>query len=200
MWPFPKRKDFLKMLYDQITKVEEGLSTLVEFIDNPSTENAEKVNKYEEEADELRRILIDELNRSFVTPIDREDIFALSRTIDDIMDYAKSTVEEMGLFEIKPDGYIKRMVDSIYNASKDISYAIKNLHKHPGVCVEHLVRAKKAENFVEHRYREGLVELFKTNDVIKILKTREIYRHLSNAADRVVESADIIGDILVKNT
>src|SRR3989339_399351 len=119
MWPFPKRKDFLKMLYDQITKVEEGLSTLVE---------------------------------------------------------------------------------SIYNASKDISYAVKNLHKHPGVCVEHLVRAKKAENFVEHRYREGLVELFKTNDVIKILKTREIYRHLSNAADRVVESADIIGDILVKNT
>ncbi|OGS45747.1 MAG: hypothetical protein A2539_07890 [Elusimicrobia bacterium RIFOXYD2_FULL_34_15] len=200
MWPFPKRRDFLKMLYSQVTKVEEGLASLVEFIDNPTDENAKRVNSFEEEADELRRILIDELNRTFITPIDREDIFALSRAIDDVMDYAKSTVEEMTLFEMKPDNYIKRMVDALYNASKDISSAIKNLQEHPGVCAEHLVRAKKAENFVEHRYREGLVELFKTNDVIKILKMREIYRHLSNAADRVVESADIIGDILVKNT
>jgi len=200
MWPFPKRRDFLKMLYTQVTKVEEGLASLVEFIDNPTDENAKRVNSFEEEADELRRILIDELNRTFITPIDREDIFALTRAIDDVMDYAKSTVEEMTLFEMKPDNYIKRMVDALYNASKDISSAIKNLQEHPGVCAEHLVRAKKAENFVEHRYREGLVELFKTNDVIKILKMREIYRHLSNAADRVVESADIIGDILVKNT
>jgi uncharacterized protein Yka (UPF0111/DUF47 family) len=50
----------------------------------------------------------------------------------------------------------------------------------------------------ERKYREGLVELFKTSDVIEILKTREVYRHLSNAADRVVEASNIIGDILVK--
>jgi len=197
---FPKKKDFFKMLLDQTVKVEEGLALFVEFINNPTAENGKKVNKAEEEADEVRRVLVDELNRSFVTPIDREDIFALSRAVDDMLDYAKSTVEEMTLFEISSDIYIKKMVEALHNAAKDVSCAVKHLKTHPGVCAEHIVRARKTENFVEHRYREGLVELFKTSDVIKILKTREIYRHLSNAADRAAEAADVVNDILVKIT
>ncbi|MEW6041789.1 MAG: DUF47 domain-containing protein, partial [Elusimicrobiota bacterium] len=80
------------------------------------------------------------------------------------------------------------------------SAAIKTMMANPGVCSEHIIRAKKAENFVEHRYREGLVELFKSQDVVGILKKREVYRHLSNAADRGDEAANIIGDILVKTT
>lgn len=197
---FPAKKDFFKMLTDQTAKVERGLALLVEFMNNPNLENGKKINEAEEEADEFRRILIDELNRTFVTPIDREDIFALSRDVDDVLDYAKSTVEEMLLFEVHPDEYMKKMVEALHNASKDIFCAVKNLKDHPGVCSEHIIRAKKAENFIEHRYREALVELFKSQDIIKILKTREIYRHLSNAADRVAEAADIIGDILVKIT
>lgn len=200
MWPFPKRRDFFKLLMDQLAAVEEGLGLFVEFINNPTAENGKKVNDAEENADEVRRVLVDELNRSFVTPIDREDIFALSRAVDDMMDYAKSTVEETTLFEIKPDGYMKKMVEALHSASKDISRAVNQIKTHPSVAAEHLVRARKAENFVEHRYREGLVELFKTSDVIQILKKREIYRHLSNAADRAAESADIVNDILVKIT
>jgi len=200
MWPFPKKSDFFKLLSDQTAKVEEGLMAFSEFVNNPSEANARRVNDLEEAADDLRRVLIDELNRSFVTPIDREDIFALSRAADDVMDYAKSTVEEMTLFNVQADAYIKKMVEALYNASKDVASSVKNLKLHPGVCAEHLVRAKKAENFIEHRYREALVELFKSNDVIFILKKREIYRHLSNAADKVAEAADIIGDILVKIT
>ncbi|OQA92114.1 MAG: putative pit accessory protein [Elusimicrobia bacterium ADurb.Bin231] len=197
---FPKRKDFFQMLANQTSKVEEGLMALVDFMEKPDTGNVNRVNQLEEEADELRRILIDELNRTFVTPIDREDIFTLSRACDDIMDYAKSTVEEMRLFEITPNIYMKKMVEALHNAAKDINCSVKNLQVYPGVCAEHLVRTKKAENFVEHKYREALVDLFKTNDVIQIMKTREIYRHLSNAADRAAEAADIISDILVKNT
>ena len=200
MWPFPKKSDFFQLLADHTGKVEECLRAFVEFVNNPTKENAERVNTLEEEADDMRRILIEALNKSFVTPIDREDIFSLSRSADDAMDYPKSTVEEMTLFDVKSDAYVKKMVEAIYNGSKDVAWAVKNLKLHPGVCAEHLVRAKKAENFVEHRYREALAELFQTNDVILILKKREIYRHLSNAADKVAEAADIIGDILVKIT
>ncbi len=198
MWPFKKRPDFFDMLAAQSAKVEEGLQTLVEFMDEPSKEKAKKINDLEEEADELRRVLIAELNRTFVTPIDREDIFALSRDIDDLIDYAKSTVEEMTLFEVKPDISIKSMVEALSGAAREINFAMKNLKERPGVAEEHIVRAKKIENYVEHRYREGLAELFKTNDTINIMKTREIYRHLSNAADRVSDAADVMGDILVK--
>lgn len=69
-----------------------------------------------------------------------------------------------------------------------------------GSIQEHLIRTKKLENRTEHLYREALVDLFKTTDTISIMKLREIYRHLSHAADRGDEAADIIGDILVKNT
>lgn len=197
---FPKEKDFLGMLLNQAEKVAEGTEYLVEFMNNVSQETGRKVETAEEEADELRRILIDELNRSFVTPFDREDIFALSRAIDDVMDYAKSTVEEMMLFKIEPDEFMKKMVEAIHNAAKEIVLALKCLKTHPSVCSEHIVRAKKTENFVEHRYREGVAKLFESDDIKKILKTREVYRHLSNAADRVDEAANIISDILVKIT
>lgn len=186
------------MLSDQTAKVEEGLTVLQEFMEQPTVAGAQKVYRIEEEADDLRRIVIDELNRTFITSMDREDIFTVSRVVDDVMDYGRSTAEEMLLFEIEPDVNMKKMVEMLHAAANDIHIAVHNIQKHPGVAAEHLIRARKEENAIERRYREGLVELFKTSDVIKILKTREVYRHLSNAADRVVEAANIIGDILVK--
>lgn len=200
MWPFPPKRDFYKMLSDQAKKVEEGMEALYSFALEPSDEKGNKVNRIEEEADNLRRILIDELNRSFVTPIDREDIYTLSRTIDDICDYAKSTVEEMLLFDVGTNDYIKKMAETLYNASRDISAAVQLMKTHPQAANDHVVRTKKTENYMEHRYREALAELFKNTDVVSIMKLREIYRHLSNAADKGDEAANIIGDILVKTT
>ena len=200
MWPFPERKDFFKMLLKQMIVIEQGIMAFQEFAHDPTVERGKFISQIEEDADEVRRILVDELNQAFVTPFDREDIFALSRAMDDILDYAKSTVEEMTLFEIGTDDYLKKMVDTLYDAAKDISCAIREMKEHPHVCNEHIVRVRKAENSIEHRYREGLVELFKQKDVIKILKTREIYRHISNAADRAAAAADIISDIIVKMT
>jgi hypothetical protein len=196
---FFKKTDFYKLLSDQANKTQEGVAALVEFINNPSKENGIKVSQLEEEADEIRRILIDDLNRTFVTPIDREDIFSLSRTVDDVIDYAETTVEEMLILDIKTDPYIKQIVDILFEASKSVALAVKNIKEHPGVCIEHVIKARKSEHKIERLYRQALAELFGTNDVIKILKTREVYRHLSNSADRVASAANVISDILVKN-
>ena len=197
---FPPKRDFVKMLKEQAEKTAEGMQALQEYLADPAEERGKKVARLEEEADEMRRILIEELNLSFVTPFDREDIYALSRAIDDMIDYAKSTVEEMNLFQAKPNEHLRRMAEGLGEAAQEIASAIPLITTHPNVCQQHIVRAKKAENFVEHRYREGLAELFKIDDVKEILKLREIYRHLSNAADRGDEAADIIGDIVVKMT
>ena len=84
----------------------------------------------------------------------------------------------------------------------EIYRAVSRLQDHPSVANDHAVRAKALENRVEHVYREALAELFKTPEdiggVMHILKLREIYRHLSNAADRGDEAANVIGDIVVK--
>lgn len=198
MWPFPPRRDFYKMLSDQAMKVEEGMLALLEFMESPDEQKGRRVEDIEKQADELRRVLIDGLNRTFVTPMDREDIFALSRTIDDVCDYAKTTVEEMLLFEVKPNEHLKKMAEILSSAAADMSAAVAFMKSDPKAANDHVIRAKKTENHMEHRYREALAELFKQKDVISILKLREIYRHLSNGADRCDEAADIIGDILVK--
>lgn len=197
---FKKQTDFYEMLFSQAMKTQEGVGGLLEYVNDPTKEKGARVDILEDEADEIRRVLIDELNKTFVTPIDREDIFSLSQGIDDVIDYAKSTVEEMILFEIVPDSYMKQMIEVLLEATKDVVYGVKHMKENPGACVEHIIKAKKAENKIERLYRQGLVELFKTNDVMKTLKNREVYRHLSNAADRIVFAANIISDILVKNS
>jgi len=191
--------DFYKLLLDQAEKTLEGLAALEEFIHQPNPARGMKVRDLEKQADDLRRIVIDAINQSLVTPMDREDIFGLSRAIDDMIDYAKSTVEEMMLFEVATDEHLKNMAQAIHEAGKEVVMAVRYLRDQPRVCEEHMIRAKKSENRVEHLYREALVELFKQSDVVKILKMRELYRHLSNSADRGDEAADIIGDILVKS-
>ena len=198
---FFKKYDFYKLMSDQADKTEEGINLLIDFVDSPSKEKASRVDEIETEADEKRRILIHKLKKSFVTPIDREDIVALSRAIDDIMDYAETTVEEMVMFGVDPDSYIKNMVKVLHSSTKDIACAVRNIKNNPRLAMDRVIDARKKESAIEDFYREALADLFKKNpdDAVKILKIREVYRHLSNAADRVVAAADTIDDILVKN-
>ena len=85
--------DFYHLLLRQAEKTLGGCKALSSFLRGEG--DSEEVNRFEQEADDIRRILIDELNRTFITPMDREDIFALSRAIDDVLDHAKNTVKEM---------------------------------------------------------------------------------------------------------
>ncbi len=193
---------FLELLIKQAEYAVEGLETLRQYVRNPEDELADKVVKIEKEADEVRRILIDELNRTFVTPFDREDIFALSLTIDDVLDYADTTIEEMVTLGVAPNPYLERMVSLLADAAMEIYRGVLRLEDHPNVANDHAVRAKALENRVEQVYREALAALFTKpkdlDDVMNILKLREIYRHLSNAADRGDAAANVIGDIVVK--
>jgi len=86
----------------------------------------------EKEADEARRILIDELNRTFITPFDREDIFSLSRTIDDVLDYAYSTVSEMEIMKVEPTNYMQQMASILRDAAYELLMAVDRLEDHPG--------------------------------------------------------------------
>lgn len=200
-----KRKNvFLQLLHDQAACTLAGLEALHAYMKNPGSENSTKLKKLEKEADEFRRILIFELNKTFITPIDREDIFSLSRSIDDILDYAYSTVTEIELLKVKPTPFMEQIAGLLKDSASEILMAVDRLKDHPGVASEHAQRAKALENKIEGIYREALAELFSGAEdikhVMKILKSREVYRHLSNAADRGDEAANVIADIVVKIT
>lgn len=203
--PFRSRSsNFLQLLAQQADKTREGLEVLESYVKTMDQAHSRRVEQIEKEADELRRILIDELNRSFVTPIDREDLFTLSRTIDDVLDYAYSTVDEMAMFGVQPTELMQKMVTILREAAEELHLGVIQLRERPQVALAHATRAKKLENRAEAIYREAINELFQqpktVEDVMWMLKKREIYRHLSNAADRGDEAANIISDIVVKMT
>jgi uncharacterized protein Yka (UPF0111/DUF47 family) len=202
MWWKKKNPDenFFELLHEQGQKTLEGLGALCEFITASTKVNAEHVKDIEMEADDLRRIIIDHLNQTFITPIDREDIFSLSRAIDDVMDYACTTVDEMLIYKVQVDGHIRTMAEILKKECKELIAALKNLQYYPNVAMEHAKGAKSCENKMEKEYRSALGDLFEGNDPVYMLKMREIYRHLSNAADRGDEAANIISDIIVKMT
>jgi len=197
-----RRSRFLDLLIEQAKYAVAGSEALVEYMRNPNDETAQQVSRIETAADETRRILIDELNRTFVTPFDREDIYALSLTIDDVLDYANTTVDEMTILRVEPNPYLQRMASLLADAARELYTGVTELIEHPHVASDHAVRAKALENRIESVYREALGAMFnQTLDlehVVAMLKLREIYRHLSNAADRGDQAANTISDIVVK--
>ncbi len=202
---FKKREEvFHKLIQEQASITYDGVKLLVKYFETQDREIAEQLALKEKEADEVRRILIDELNSTFVTPFDREDIFSLSRSIDDVIDYADSTVSEMVVLKVQPTPYMLRIATLLKDAAYEIYQAVQRLQKNPTVAIDHAQRAKALENRVEGVYREAIADLFSgpedLHHVVEMLKMREVYRHLSNAADRGDEAGNIIADIVVKKT
>lgn len=198
----PRKNNLVQMLVEQAELDVKGLEALQAFMRNGDEQSAAAVRTIEKQADEVRRILVDDLNRTFVTPMDREDIFALSRAIDDILDYAYSTVDEMQVLHVSTNSYMQRMVSLLLDAAGEVYLAMQRIKDHPSVATDHAERAKALENRVESVYREALAALFEgpaePQHIVEMLKLREIYRHLSNAADRLDEAANIISDVVVK--
>ena len=202
---FKRKEDkFQKLIEQQASLAFDGMKLLVKYLETANADIAEELSFKEKEADEVRRILIDELNHTIITPFDREDIFALSRSIDDVVDYADTTVVEMVILNVKPTAFMQRIASFHKNAAYEILQGVLRLPEHPSVAIDHAQRAKALENRVEGVYREAIADLFSgpedVHHVVEMLKMREVYRHLSNAADRGDQAANIIADIVVKKT
>ncbi|GAP21707.1 DUF47 domain-containing protein [Leptolinea tardivitalis] len=198
-----KPNKFMLMLIDQTEITSKGLELLTHYLKKRSSNVARQIVEIESQAEEKRRIMIEELMNTFVTPFDREDIFALSRDLDDILHYSSTTVEEMEILDVTPTIQMQKMAELLCEAVKELNLAVLRLQdKHYSVATEHANNAKRIENQVETTYREAIAELFQeTKDVkhvINVLKVREIYRHLSNAADRQDQAANVISDIILK--
>lgn len=201
---FSRKPDkFIQLLVQQTNLTARGLSLLKTYMEKRDHGVAAQISQAEREADEIRRILIEELMRTFITPFDREDIFAISREVDDVLDYAATTVEEMEILEVPTTPYMLRMTSLLYDAAQEIDLAVQRLQsRHYSVAADHAQRAKALENRVETVYREAISNLFQEPKNLKqmmvIMKTREVYRHLSNMADREDAAANVISDVIMK--
>jgi len=147
-------------------------------------------------------VLLDELHDTFVTPIDREDIYNLSQAFERMVNYALTTIEEMNLLRVAADEPIRRMVSLVREQSEDLEAAMQRLAKNPRVADDHANHVHEKEREVERVYRDAIRNLFsrasEPSALPDILYRREVYRHISNMADRAVSAANVLGMVVMK--
>ena len=199
-----KEDTFISLLIRQAEVTVEGIQLLQECIQQPDETAIEKMRAKEYEADEIRRILIDELHNTFITPIDREDIFNLSLNIDEMIDYALTTIQEMSLLDVDADEHLEEMVALVRQEAEELAMAMHRISANPRVAGDHAQRAKKMENEVEKIYRLAIADLFtKAKDfkpLMAMLRRREVYRHVANMSDRANDAANVVGMVVMKLT
>jgi predicted phosphate transport protein (TIGR00153 family) len=194
---------FVALLSQQAELTVKALQVLERFGPEPgdNTDLVHQLKEIEREGDAARRILIDELLHTYATPFDREDLFGLSRAIDDILDAANETAIELAIYKIGPPAGLSEMAKVLTEGARHISDAVGQLLDHPGVAAEHAVRAKRSENRIDGLYHQAVGRLFDSKgEMNQILKSREIYRHLKNSADRIDRAADEISVIVIKRS
>lgn len=193
-----KQKRFLTLLELQSGLLQRAARALQDYCDRRESAFADEVDAIEKEGDETLHQIVSALTDTFVTPFDRQDIYNLGGAIDDMIDYLNNAAREIQLFGVAMTPAITEMVQILVEATDEIAAAVSAIESDPASASEHAVNASKAENRVEDLYRHALAALFDESDVHAIFKLREIYRHLSNSADRADAVGRLIGKIVVK--
>lgn len=219
----PRTPDFFSLVDEQCDQAVRTLDELVSYMESSDAAVGKHVRQMEKEGDQLKRRNLDILNKAFSTPMDREDIHRAIVDIDHLMNYAKSTVREMELLRVSPDSYTLRMSQHLRVGAGGLQQGFRLLRKNAVQAEEGAEIAHKAERKVEKVYRRAIVELFDAEisagslggpardggahpdprllqEVMERLKRREIYRHMSNAADRMARAGNTLHDIVVKIT
>jgi predicted phosphate transport protein (TIGR00153 family) len=163
---------------------------------------AKEIYELEQECDILTHEIIKKLNKTFVTPIDREDLYTLASRLDDIIDLIWAAVERLMVFKIKePTKEAVEMAKDLLMTTEVVQKAIKKLkEKKYSHVQEYCIEINRLENRIDRIFRDALGKLFdEVNDCIFIIKWKEIYEHLEDASDRCEDVANVLEAIVLKN-
>lgn len=195
---FPKTPNFFLLLAEQVSQVGHTTGLLVEFMETGDVTVGARIREDEHEADRIKVRNLHTLNEAFSTPIDREDIYRAIVDLDEVVNYCKTTVSEMDVLGVQPDKHCLEMAMHIKQGVDALSQGFIKLGNTPAAASTDADTARKSERKVEKAYRRAIADLFQGDDYINMFKRREIYRHLSNAADRMANCANTLHDIVVK--
>lgn len=201
---FPKEADFFTIFEKAASNVTHAATLFVGIMEYFSNLEhwAKEVHELEQEGDVYTHDIIRKLNKTFVTPIDREDIHALASRLDDILDLLWNAADRLTVFKLKEStkwGII--MAKDLLATVELVEKAIKKLkEKNYAHIQEYCIEINKLENKIDRGFRDALAELFdEIQDPILIIKWKEIYEHLENASDKCEDVANILEAIVLKH-
>jgi predicted phosphate transport protein (TIGR00153 family) len=201
---FPREIDFFE-IFDKaslnLTKAASLLVSLMENFDNIEV-RAKEIYEVEQDGDILTHDIMKKLNKTFITPIDREDLYALASRLDDVLDLIWGAVDRLSVFKIaETTQEAISMSKSLLVTTEAMHKAIHKLkEKNYSHVQEYCIEINRLENRVDRDFRDALARLFEEiKDPILIIKWKEIYEHLENATDRCEDVANIIEGIVLKH-
>jgi len=199
----PKEEKFYGDFLSMADQLRIGARLLDEMfaVDPPLADKANEIREVEHKCDFLTHEIIQRLNRTFVTPIDREDIHAMARSLDDVMDAIDDVAALIPLYRITSARPGVRELTKIISTSTDqIVIALQALEKQRGGVLESAVEINRLENEADRAHQRAVGQLFdEEKDPIAVMKWKEILDTLEAATDRCEDVANMLENIVVKH-
>jgi uncharacterized protein len=163
--------------------------------------HADTLDKLEDEADEVTHELQNRVDETFITPLDKEDMRALSSGLDDVVDQIEAAASRMVIYHVgKPEPELARMAELLCQITEETAQAIRALRtlKDRATLKKLFIAIHKTENASDTTYRQALSRLFDSTDAIYIIKWKEIYERIEESVDKCEDVANVIESIMVK--
>jgi hypothetical protein len=200
---FKKDEKFYRFFNQMTVHILEAAEILKQMVSEPDGElqsAASRIKDLEHLGDDLTHTVIGELNKTFITPIDREDIHDLSMALDDVLDIIDATAGRMVLFQIRAHIHgVPEMASVLLNQVREIAAAVNRLQDNDHV-VERCVEINRLENDADRLFQSAIGRLFQeVSDPIDVIKRKEIIDSMERATDKAEDVSNVLESIVVKN-
>ncbi|MDL2265327.1 DUF47 family protein [Parabacteroides sp. OttesenSCG-928-G07] len=203
----PKEPKFLNLLTGQVDDIVKASDLLIAFLQTPAHEQRKalyaEIKQVEMHCDRLTTQILDELNNTFITPFDREDIHELAAQLDDVLDLINGSAKRVVLYQPKVlTTSMVELAEYVRQSAECLQIAVAELDKvkkNPSVVKQQVRRMHEIENLADDVYEHYIMSLFENEkDAIELFKHMEIMQMLENATDKAYRVTDVLKTIIVK--
>jgi len=198
----PREEKFYSDFIAMADELNNGAMLLEQMLaaERPIWDKAEEIKEVEHKCDFLTHEIIQRLNRTFVTPIDREDIHALARSLDDVMDAIDASAALVRLYRLDTVRFgANELARTISACTKEVRLALQALEEKKGVS-RHAVEINRLENEADRTHQQAVSRLFEEeHDPLMVIKWKETLDFLEDATDRCEDVANVLEGVMVKH-
>jgi predicted phosphate transport protein (TIGR00153 family) len=198
----PRETKFFRMFTEVSNNLTEGARLLYDMLKNPADLDAkvDRLQDIEHRGDEMTHTIFTTLNQTFITPFDREDIHALTSSIDDVLDFVNAAATRLSMYKISnPPSASAELAAVIVQQADELSKAVALLEK-PQLVISYCVEINRLENEADRISRKAIAELFNSEkDPIQLIKLKELYEVLESATDKAEDAANVLETVALKS-
>ena len=199
----PRDDKYFERFTEMAERIHEAAKTWDKFFrkESPVDAVADQIKRLEHECDEISHEILRGIDRTFITPIDREDIHQLAVRLDDVIDLIDGTVRRLVLFKITaPTPVSRKLSRTIVEITGEMVEAVAALRKQKGV-IAHCIRMKQLENQGDVAYHEAVASLFAGSiDAIEVIKWKDIYENMEACIDHCEAVAHLLESVVLKHS